>query len=193
MSEPHTDLLAKYEALRGQPKLFHHPLDGDNLDRFVRERCDLLGAHVNLIPRSTQRNPRGKLENPGVDSLDGDVINPEFLDFKDLDERKLNIACLVVHQPTKQLLKKYGVDEMREIIFHFPFSLLKEKGLVNDVKFRGLDIGDLIEWDGTFYIVWNVHRDTYFGESDRFFFTSGMCDRYRHDSIDVRAHRETDP
>jgi hypothetical protein len=196
MSEPHADVLAKLEAIRGQPRTFHDRLDGEYLDLLVQERADVLGAMVNLIPRSTQRNPRGSLESPGVDGLDGDVIDPEFLDFEGNDQRKLNFSCIVEHNPSKQMLKKFGIDELREVVFHFSLKALRDAGLVTEAKFRGVDLGDLVEWDGTWYIAHNVHRNSYFGQSDRFLTVSAFCDRYRLNTIDETSKNnvlEADP
>jgi hypothetical protein len=181
--EPHQNLIAQFEAMRSQPKIFQDELSGNMLDGIAKERVDIMGAHVNLLIMSSQRNPKGVLESSGVDELDGDILDPEFMDSPaELDHRKIDLPCLIEHTPTKQMLKKFGIDELREVIFHFPFATLKEKGLVTERRFRGIDIGDLIEWDGTFYVTLNVHRGTYFGQSDRFFFTSSFTNRYRLDS-----------
>jgi hypothetical protein len=187
MSEPHESLLAQFEARRGQPKLFHGPTDGALLDKFVSEHMRLMGGHVNLIPHSTERNPQGELQTPGVDELDGDIPNPEFLDFDRLNTLKLDMPCLIEHEPSKQLHTRFGVDEQRQILFYFSFADLKAKGLVTPVRFRGIALYDLIEYDGTFYVVWSVHRSSYFGQSDKFLHTAAFCDRYRLDAIGKEA------
>lgn len=197
MGTPHEDLLKLYDAQRSNPKLFHDRLDANFLDHLVGERNELVGAHVNLFPRATAVDPQGEHEAPGVDPLDGDINRPEFKDFAELDDRKINIACIVEHNPSKQSLKKFGVDEQREVIFHFPFVLLQEKGLVNDgLRFRGLIIGDLVEWDSSWYYILSVHRGHYLGQSDHFFVTSGTANRYRLDALRQVANnnlKEQDP
>jgi hypothetical protein len=163
--------------------------DGDFffLQSRVLERIQLLGAVVHYIPVSTERDPRdgiGPKQSAGVDPLDGDILDPGFFDNPELeDQRKFNMRCLMEHEPSKQNLKRYGVDEERDITFHIPVVTLETEGLVSKWRVNGADIGDLVFWDKTWYIIQNVHRGSYFGQRDLPFLIACMANRYRHNSV----------
>lgn len=186
MAIPEQDgILAQFEKSRLEGNLFQSTRDFDAQGRWVGEQVEKLGAAVHLMVTSTQREPQGNLESAGVDPLYGDILNPEFLSDKPEDQRKFNLRCLVEHHPSKQTLKRYGIDEEREVIFHFVFETLKALGLVTSRRFRGVDIGDLVFWDGTWYLVLSTHREAYFGQTVSTYFTSTTCKRYRHDSVPI--------
>lgn len=175
--------LTEFEKIRKEGGLFQGDRDFSAQDRWVKEGTRKIGAKIHYLPVSTARHPRSG-ESAGVDDLYGDILDPEFLDNEELvDQRKFNLECFVQHKPSKQLLKKYGIDEQREVIFHIPFSVLRDKGLVTDKRFRGSDIGDLVIWDGTWYMVYSSHRGSYFGQRVSHFFTAAVCDRYRLNNI----------
>lgn len=178
------EILRLFEESRGKEALFQTQRDYTAQQRWVEEQVLSLGAKVHLIPASTAKFPQGQLESAGVDPLYGDILDPEFVDGPgNLDQRKLNASCLVEHEPSKQLLKKYGVDEAKDCIFHFPTSLLGKLGLITYKRFRGVDIGDLVIWDNTWYIVQSSHRGAFFGNTNNPYFTSAFADRYRHNSV----------
>lgn len=164
--------------------LFQGDVDFSFLSGLSEEQSERIGATIHLIPVSTERDPQGEFQSAGVDSLDGDILDPEFFGNPDTkDNRILNFRCLIEHEPPKQMLKKYGVDEQREIVFFLPFPILKQKGIVSEWRPFGVDIGDLIVWDGTWYQAWNVHRDHYFGQRDKSHYIATFCNRYRHNSV----------
>jgi hypothetical protein len=177
------DLLRQFEATRTEGNLFQSPLDFASQKRWIDEQVRRLGAAVHLMVTSTQRAPQGPKQSAGVDPLYGDILDPEFFTDAERDERKFNLRAIVEHHPSKQVLKRYGIEEEREVIFHVPFSVLEEIGLVTDLRFRGIDIGDLFMWDGSWYIVLSVHREAFFGQTVSNYFTSSTCKRYRHNSI----------
>jgi hypothetical protein len=79
------------------------------------------------------------------------------------------------------MLRRFGIDEQREIAFFLPVENLQ--GLVSEWRIHGADIGDLIHWDGTWYQAWNVFRDDYFGQRSRAFYIACFCNRYRHNAV----------
>jgi hypothetical protein len=178
-------ILAQFEASRTEGNLFQSKKDFDAQLQWVEEQVEKLGAAVHLMVTSTQRAPQGNLESAGVDPLYGDILNPEFLTGTPEDQRQFNLRCIVEHHPSKQTLKRYGIDEEREVIFHFVFSKLEKVGLVTEKRFRGIDIGDLVFWDGTWYLVLSTHREAFFGQTVSQYFTSTTCKRYRHDSVPI--------
>lgn len=188
MGTPEQDLIVEFETRRRTTEratLFQTDRDFRAQDRWVREQVEKLGAPVHLLPTSTQRDPQGFLQSAGVDPLDGDILNPEFFTGPEVDERQFDIRVIVEHEPSKQMLMKYGIDEQREVGFHFVKSILVEKELVTERRFRGLDIGDLVFWDGTWYILQNVHRDHYFGQTVNNYFVVGFASRYTHDNVPI--------
>lgn len=184
-------ILAQFEASRTEGNLFQTQRDYDAQYLWTKEQVEKLGASVHLFVTSNQRDPQGPDENDSIDPLYGDILDPEFFsEPPERDKRKLNIRCLIEHHPSKQSLKRYGIDEVREVIFFFPFKTLKDLGLVTEHRFRGVDIGDLILWDGAWYIALNVHREAYFGQTISPYFTSVACIRYRHNAVPTE-HRST--
>jgi hypothetical protein len=176
-------LLKQFEASRAEGNLFQSKLDFASQSRWVEEQVRRMGASVHLMVTSTQRAPQGPKQSAGVDPLYGDILDPEFFTDEGRDERQFNLHALVEHHPSKQVLKRYGIEEEREVMFHVPFSVLEEKGLVTDLRFRGIDIGDLFLWDGSWYISLSVHREAYFGQTVSNYFTTATCKRYRHNSV----------
>jgi hypothetical protein len=179
------DILKRWEASRNKTGLFQGQRDFDAQNRWVKEQVEKLGGAVHLFVTSTQRGlADGPLESAGVDPLYGDVLDPEwFADGDSKDQQKFNFRCLIEHQPSKQSLKRYGIEETRDVIFHFPFDKLKDEGLVTEVRHRGVDIGDIIEWDSTLYIVLSAHRESYFGQTVSNYFTSAACMRYKFNAV----------
>jgi hypothetical protein len=190
------NILEQLEASRREGNLFQGDRDFEGQDRWVREHAEKTGAKIHFFPSSTVRNPKtppdgsSRGESAGVDPLYGDILDPEFFDNPELrDDVKKNLACLIEHHPSKQLLKKYGIDEEREVIFHIPFTLLREKGLVTPRAFRGVDLGDLVLWDGTWYMVYNAHRGSYQGQRINHFYTAAICNRYRLNNVPTEDNR----
>ena len=175
---------AKAEAENAE---FQSDRDVAYLESVTREQSKVIGGTIDFIPVSTERDPQSdRFETVGFDPLDGDILNPEFHGGgTDRDERRLSMRCLIEHEPPKQMLKKYGVDEQREIAFYIPFTILQEEGLVNEWRIHGADIGDLIVWDGSWYQIWNAYRDHYHGQRNRAFFIACFCNRFRHDSVPI--------
>jgi hypothetical protein len=193
MSTPEQgSILQQFEASRTEGNLFQSAIDFALQGRIVEEQVERLGAAVHLFVTSTQREPQGPLQSSGVDTLYGDILDPEFFSNpEEKDQRKFNLRCIVEHKPPRQMLKRYGIDEERDVIFHFPFTKLKALGLVTETRFRGVDIGDLVFWDGTWYLVLNSHREAFFGQTVSSYFTTAACKRYRHNSVptnDVADH-----
>jgi hypothetical protein len=199
MSNPEFgSILQQYEASRKEENTFQTQRDFDAQRRWVEEQAERLGAAVHLFVTSTQRAEGAQNEAPfasgGVDPLYGDILDPSFHDAPDeRDQRQINIRCIVEHQPSKQSLKKYGIDEQREVIFHFPLSVLKDKGLVTPARFRGVDIGDLVQWDDSWYIVVTSHRSAYFGQTTGNYFTAAAAERYRPNSVPIDNPANNDP
>jgi hypothetical protein len=180
MGIPTKSLLDQFEERRAEASLlFQSSRDGSAQDRWVTELSEKLGAAIHFIQRFTQRSPQGTVEGGGIDPLYGDIPNPAYQD----DLVKLNMRAIIDHKPSRQSLKKFGVMEDRDVVFWIPRAELTKYGLVTERRFRGADIGDLIVWDGTWYIAQNVHRDHYFGQSDKFFFVGVFANRYVHDSM----------
>lgn len=176
-------ILAQFEQSRLEGGLFQGDRDFTAQDRWVREGAKKRGAKVHFFPMNTGPNPENT-DGAGVDPLYGDILDPEFLSNPDVkDERLFNLECYVEHRPSKQKLMKYGVDEQKDVIFHFPFSLLEEQGLVDKFRFRGTDLGDLILWDGTWYRIDAAHRGSFFGQRISHYFTAAICNRYRHNNV----------
>jgi len=164
--------------------LFQSEGDYDAQNMWVREYVDQAGANLSVYLNITARDPQPG-ESGGVHPLYGDIRDPAIESLTKKDFR-----AIVDHKVSAQKLKKYGIDEEREVVFWFPFSSLQEAGVITPVRFRGLAIGDLVFWDSTWYIAENVHRDHYQGQTDRFFFVGAFCNRYRHDSIDSNGKVE---
>lgn len=193
---PFTSVLKQWESARrakDSEKFLQGDRDFDFLQNRTEEFVDLYGAAVHIVPVSTEVNPVegvGPKQSAGVDPLDGDILDPGFFDNPDLeDQRMFNMSALLEHEPSKKLLKRYGVDEERDVLFHIPVSVLEEKELVSEWRVNGLDLGDLIVWDGTWYIAENVHRGSYFGNRNLPHLIVAACVRYRHNSAAV----EDDP
>ena len=168
--------------------------DYDFLQARVEEKIRLSGAVIHYIPVSTERDPKddgGLKQSAGVDPLDGDVLDPGFFDNPEAeDQRKFDVRCLMEHQPSKQILKRYGVDEEREITFHIPLVTLKEQGLVSRWRPRGADIGDLVFWDSSWFLIQNVHRGSYFGQRNLPFLIACFANRYRPNSVPTNDSNE---
>lgn len=189
-------LLEQLRQVREGEQLFQSDRDLRFNTQLVSEQNERLGGVIQFIPVSTERFPTGAFQSFGVDPLDGDILDPQFQNNPEtaLNEREPDpIACFLQHEPSKQLLKKYGIDEEREIIFWVPFSTFKERGFVTETRFRGADIGDLIVWDGTWYIAQNVHRDHYFGQRTDAFEVACFCNRYRQNLNPIHAVADNCP
>lgn len=200
MSEPNYPILNRYEEVRTEGNLFQTEKDFQAQRLWIEEQVEKLGAAVHLFVTSTRRAEGGQNQEPfasgGVDPLYGDILDPEFFENpKDKDKRQINIRCIAEHAPSKQRLKKYGIEEEREAVFHFPFHVLKDKGLVTEFRFRGIDIGDLIEWDGSWYIILSTHRNSYFGQTTSNYFIAATANRYRPNAVPKEDHpqRANDP
>jgi len=178
MTDVHQDILIEFEARRARanPQLFQGMRDQDRQDAFVKEFVLRQGAAVILAPRVNRLHPEGENIFAGVDPIDVDRLDIEYIDGM----LQVNVRALIEHEPSRQLLTKYGVEEERDVVFYVPFSELNRLGLVNDDRFRGLILGDLFEWDGTWYIVREAHRTSYHGLTDRYHLTAGFCTRYYH-------------
>lgn len=178
------ELVAAFEARRSAKTQFGQgKRDQDSQDRAAREYVRRYGATTaHLIPRLNDRR-----NSPGVDALDGDIEDPQFL----TSATRFNFPCLIDHQPSKSLLGKYGVDEQRDAIFHWPFSELQEAGLVTPLRFRGIRAGDFVFWDGTFYVIRDAHRSHYHGLTDRVIMVAGDATRYQH-TVSLPNHESRD-
>lgn len=186
MPHPEKSILQQYQEDLADDALFQSRTDFDAQNEWVREQVELLGAEVKLIQTSTERAPAdGPGESAGVDPLYGDIIDPEWFEPTEEEkaQKKYDFRVIVEHEPSKQLLKKYGISEERDCIFHFPFEALRDRGLVSQKRFRGVAIGDLVLWDETWYIVLTTHRQAYFGQTTSHYFTTVMCMRYRPNSV----------
>lgn len=189
---PFTSVLKQWEAAR-RAKDSEGFLQGDRDYEFLQNRTeefvDLYGAAVHFIPISTEVSPVGVVgpkQSAGVDPLDGDILDPGFFDNPSIEDQRLfNIRALVEHTPSKQLLKRYGVDEERDVLFHIPISVLTANKLTSEWRVNGADLGDLIVWDGTWYQLENVHRGSYFGNRNLPHLIACAAVRYRHNSAGV--------
>ena len=190
--KPDTRLNELFEEARTLEE-FNTLLQGDCDFCFLQERVEekirLLGAVIHYVPVSSERNPKegiGPKQSAGVDPLDGDILDPGFFDNPEAeDQRKFNMRVLLEHAPSKQNLKLYGVDEERELTIHIPVSTLKDEGLTSKWRVNGADIGDLVFWDSSWYVIQNVHRGSYFGQRDLPFLVACFANRYRHNSSPV--------
>ncbi len=174
MTTPSQDLVRQFDESRQKDQLFASQRDYDSQVRILRKQIQEEGTAVVLLPRTSHRRPQGTMQASGVDPLDGDVLDLHFN-----AEESHRLALWVPHAPSKQMLKKYGIDEDRDVVFWFLFEDLKDAGLVTQQKFRGIDLGDLVVWDRTWYRIDNVHRHEYLGQSERFFYSLGFSTRYR--------------
>lgn len=186
MSKPTTSLAKMLEAERADKErttLFQSDRDFKFLNKKALEQSEKVGATVHFIPVSSELDPKGEFESAGVDELYGDILDPEFQGNPDgKDQRRLNIRCIIEHEPPKQLLKRYGIDEQREVVFYVPFEEFVREGVVSKWRPHGADIGDLFIWDGTWYQAWNVYRDHYFGQRAKAHFIACFANRYRHNA-----------
>ena len=191
---PFSSVTKQWEAARKR-KEQETFLQGDRDFAFLQDRTeefiDLLGAVIHFVPVSTEVNPVagvGPKQSAGVDPLDGDILDPGFFDNPDAEDQRLfNMKALLEHEPSKQMLKKYGVDEERDIIVHIPVDTLREQGLTSEWRPNGADIGDLVFWDNTWWQLSNVHRGSYFGQRNLPHLIACAAVRYRHNSSPVDA------
>lgn len=186
---PDQEILAAFEAQRAEASfLFVDKQDCDFLDGLIQERNAAQMASVFLIPRLSQRDAQAEQGDVNVGApinIYGDTIDP-IVNIGKLDHNNKNahqVRAFAQHEPSKQSLRKYGIEEEREVVFWFPRVSLEALGLTTPRCFRGVEIGDFVVWDNTWYITDNAHRDHYFGQSDRFFFTGAFCTRYHHNSV----------
>lgn len=189
MPKPDSLIAAQLEQARAEQearKLFQGSRDVQFITNKVEEKAIKVGGNIHFLPVSTERDPTGPFQSAGVDPLDGDILDPEFvLDPTKVDlDTLLNFDCQIEHEPPQQLLKLYGVDEQREVAFWLPFSTLKRSGLVDSWRIHGAEQGDLILWDDTWYQAWNVYRDKYHGQRSEAHYILCFCDRYRTNSQD---------
>ena len=192
MTKPTTSLAKQLEEerLANEETFLQTDRDFSFKDGLVVERQELIGGVIHVIPVSTERNPVqgiGPFQTAGVDDLYGDILDPQFTDGNPEDQRKLNCRGYIQHEPSKQLLTLYGIDEQREIAFYIARTTLTEVGLVSEWRFHGTDIGDLFVWDGTWYQAQNVHRAKYFGQRDLAHYTASFCNRFRHNAVPTNA------
>lgn len=181
---PSLELLAMFEEDRDEGNLFQSDRDKAAQDRWVKEQSQKLGGAIYLVPNATERRPQGPQQASGIDPMFGDIVDPQIVvKPEELQELQPNFRCIIEHEPSKQILKRYGIDETRDVIFHLPLVLLKEAGLVNPIRFRGIDVGDMAVWDNSWYVVRSAHRSAYFGQRTDHFFTAATCDRYRLNNI----------
>lgn len=190
MPRPEKSILQQFEESRNEGNIFQTQRDIDAQNRWIKEQVESLGAEVVLALTSTVRGPGdGPGESAGVDPLYGDILDPQWFERTAEEEaqRKYNMRCLLDHAPSKQLLKRYGIEETRDVIFHFPFERLEEKGMVTKDRFRGIDIGDFVVWDGSWYIALSTHRESYHGNTVSHYFTSISCKRYAPNSVPTES------
>lgn len=183
------DILQQLETRRKEGGLWQSDRDYRAQERWIVEGCVKRGAKIQYLPSVTVRKAQGDdplSSGAGVDKLYGDILDPQFLDKL----KRENLACYVEHNPSKQKLKKYSIDEEKDVIFHIPLKLLKDAKLVTKKRFRGADIGDLVIWDGTWYIVDAVHRGSFFGQRISHYFTAAICSRYRLNNVPTEASPE---
>lgn len=176
------NILQQLEAVRTEGGLHQTDRDFEAQKRWVVEGCQKRGGKIQYLPSVTVR--RAQADDPlssgqGVDPLYGDILDPQFLESLN----RLDMPCYIEHNPSEQRLKKYSISEHKEVIFHIPFSLLEEAGLVTARRFRGVDIGDLIVWDGSWYIVDAAHRGSFFGQRISHYFTAAICRRYHLNNV----------
>lgn len=187
MSRPEQSILGELELKRARlPQLFQGITDGDLLDRMAIDYTEKMGAPTFFYNRSTYRDPQGPTQSAGVDDLFGDVQDPEFLQEKGQHQ----LRSVVEHKPSDQRLLHFGVDEQREVIFWYPAGMLRRAELITEIRFRGIEIGDLIVWDGSWYIVAEAHRDHYLGNSGRFIWSGAFCNRYHHGALPVNMQAQ---
>lgn len=178
------NILEQLERSRQEGGLWQSDRDFRAQDRWTVEGCNKRGAAIQYLPSVTVRRAQG--DDPlstgqGIDPLYGDILDPQFIE----DLKRENMRAWVEHKPSEQKLKMYSISEEKDVIFHIPFTTLKKAGLVTKRRFRGADIGDLVVWDGTWYIARAVHRGSYFGQRISHFFTAVFCDRYILNSVAI--------
>jgi hypothetical protein len=186
MPIPQKSVLQQFTERQSEESLlFQGSRDFAGQNKWILDMVQKMGAPVYLFSRSTQRDPVGPAQSAGIDPLYGDILDPEYTlpSVKD----KAPLRALIQHNPSKQMLRKFGVEEVREVVFWFPKVLLEEAGLITERRFRGIDIGDLLVWDGTWYIAESVHRDHYLGQSSQFFFSVAFANRYSHNAIPTES------
>jgi hypothetical protein len=183
MPTPREDTLREIEerrrVLEGEI-LFQSEQDNTFQENLILEQSGQT-APVHLVQVSTERDPQGPHESAGVDPLYGDILDPQFFESQVTAENL--IRAVVEQRPSEQLLMRYGIEEKRDVLFQIPFALLRIKNFVTRRRFRGVDIGDFVVWDSTWYLVDSVHRGTYFGQTNHAYFVAAFTNRYQPNAI----------
>lgn len=84
--------------------------------------------------------------------------HPLYRDSADKDrwDDPKTLPILVLHDPSKQRLEKYGIDEQRDLMLWYCVPVLDEVGLTP--KTMTEMIGSLVEFDSDLYEIQSQHR-----------------------------------
>ncbi len=173
VARPPTDEETARISSAGSVPVFPRPKDFNFLDGVISEYYERSNGKVTVFPLSSSivsTDPAAVK----IDELYGTVEEVEIDGVKS----HLDVDCNIQLQPSKQILKRFGIDEQREILFSFQISKLQELGLVEEGNFRGIEIGDLVNFDDTLYELLSVHRQGYFGQTNLAHFVTATADRY---------------
>jgi hypothetical protein len=110
-----------------------------------------------------------------VDDLYVEATDRRFLD-------PFEVFCYVEHEPSKKMLIKYGMEQMRQVLFHFTTLHLDDLGILeNNDTFL---IGDVVRWGSDSYEVKQQQRDTesYWANTNIPFYIVCGADYYREGS-----------
>lgn len=87
----------------------------------------------------------------------------------------VEIPAFVKINPSKQELKKYGIDETKEVLLLLSTIVLEEQGLTDG----SLRIGDKVVWDGVEYEIMTFHREEPWANTNVYFHVACTLQRFR--------------
>lgn len=113
------------------------------------------------------------------------VEDPLYREVRSQDahfKEPIEMYSFVDFEPSRQELKKYGIDESREVMVTFATALLEEKALLGSGS--QYMIGWVIEFDDDYYEVLSQHRgkEGFWANTNIPFHVIVTCQRYRFGS-----------
>ena len=148
------------------PDLLHIPHTFDTViqKEALRELAESRYPLVDLARLDRRRTVVDKLYHEAADKR-----------FKD----PLRIRALVLHEPQKKDLNKYGLDQSRKLMVHVTTLHLDDLGILENRD--DFLIGDLIMWGGETYEIKDQEKDTesYWMNTNIPFYLVLGCDIYR--------------
>lgn len=132
--------------------------------QFQRELWERHYPKVSLIRRA-------RLET-NVDDLRVEAADPDW-------KNPILIRARVEHNPSKQRLMRWGIEESRDIIVSFSSVLLDDLGILE--KTSNFLIGDIVRFDDDLYEIRDQHRPSegYWGNTNIPLYISCSCSRFK--------------